>query len=500
MCLTSFAARAGFRTVVASMVFPFLAMLAMPAQAHFFARSYTLPIPFAMYAWATSAALVLSFVLCGLLIASGRFSHHQASTKISLHLVVGRSLILVVRALCLTVLALCILGGLLGTQSAYDNFGMTCFWIVFVLVVCYLVAVVGDFYALVNPWKTLVECLESFLEIRFTGAFQNTAPLGYWPAVLLYMSFIFVELFADLTPRGLSIALLAYTLINVGGAWLLGTRYWFRYGEFFAVFFGLVGKMAPLEWKSHESDPSGFERVELHGRLPFVGLLREKADHMSLVVFILFMLSSTGFDGLHGTLPWVHLFWREINPHIVEWLALSPRRQVFVSAQIFHYWQWFMLLLSPFAYLAVFMLSIAGTKLAGRSGLGVKELALRVCLTLIPIAFVYHLTHYFTLALSQGGQMIRLVSDPLGLGWNIFGSARIEVQPIMIDLAVVWHVQVGLILIGHIVSVYLAHLQAIRCFDSAWKTAISQLPMLLLMVIFTTMGLWILSLPLAPSN
>jgi hypothetical protein len=41
----------------------------------------------------------------------------------------------------------------------------------------------------------------------------------------------------------------------------------------------------------------------------------------------------------------------------------------------------------------------------------------------------------------------------------------------------------------HIVSVYLAHVEALRVFPDTRRAVLSQLPMLLLMVIFTTLGL-----------
>ena len=123
------------------------------------------------------------------------------------------------------------------------------------------------------------------------------------------MLFIWIELFARVTPRGLSIALLIYTLINLAGAYLLGKSAWFRYGEFFGVCLRLIGKMSP--W-ARPWDPQ--ERAAHPGRrrwrMPFVGLLETRAEHMSLVVFVLFMLSSTAFDGLHGTQAWVALFWK----------------------------------------------------------------------------------------------------------------------------------------------------------------------------------------------
>ena len=60
----------------------------------------------------------------------------------------------------------------------------------------------------------------------------------------------------------------------------------------------------------------------------------------------------------------------------------------------------------------------------------------------------------------------------------------------------VWHVQVGLILLGHVVSVYVAHRIALRVFETRRQALISQLPMLLLMMAFTVAGLWILAQPL----
>ena len=61
----------------------------------------------------------------------------------------------------------------------------------------------------------------------------------------------------------------------------------------------------------------------------------------------------------------------------------------------------------------------------------------------------------------------------------------------------VWLTQVGLILAGHIVGVLLAHVEALRIFGSPKRAALSQLPMLALMVLFTNFGLWILSLPIS---
>ena len=67
---------------------------------------------------------------------------------------------------------------------------------------------------------------------------------------------------------------------------------------------------------------------------------------------------------------------------------------------------------------------------------------------------------------------------------------------LLLQVDFIWHSQVALILIGHIISVYLAHIVALRVFGGPGAAAASQVPMLVLMVLFTTFGLWILSLPL----
>ena len=478
------------------------AALVLPgaAGAHSFAPPYTLPVPFSLYAGGAAAALVLSFVIVGLFAGVPSLGQIRLPAAAAAAAVPRAGWGLrAARGLSLALLALCIACGLLGSPNPYANFNMTFFWIVFVLGVPYAVAVAGDFYAAVNPWKVLIRGIESLRGRTFEGRVRYPQRLGYCPALLLYMGFIWLELFARLQPRGLALALAAYTVVNLAGAWLIGTRDWFRYGEFFAVFLRLMGKMSI--W-ARPWDPEEVAQAA-HGprwRAPFRGLLEERADHLSLVLFVLFMLSSTAFDGLHATMPWVSVFWREIYPSIAPLFSPAQGQQYALSTQLYYIWQWLSMLISPLAYLLVFVAFVAVARRAARSTLGLHELVLRFGLSLVPIAFVYHVTHYYTLLLAQGGQIVRLVSDPLGLGWNLFGTGTWLIEPFVIDVEAIWHTQVALILVGHIVSVYLAHVEALQTFATPRRAALSQLPILVLMVMFTTMGLWILSLPLSPSS
>ena len=43
-------------------------------------------------------------------------------------------------------------------------------------------------------------------------------------------------------------------------------------------------------------------------------------------------------------------------------------------------------------------------------------------LSLVPIALVYAVAHYFTLFVIQGQYALSLASDPFGFGWDLFGT------------------------------------------------------------------------------
>ena len=460
--------------------------------------SYNLPIPFQLYAMGATGALAVSFVLVGYLVNVGTaVDQHVKHLDFGagsggLFAAVGKFLV-VLKALSVYGLLLTIATGIFGSQIPIANFSITFFFIAFVLGLAYLTVLVGDIYQLTNPWSALCE----WIEYRFCGAFDGRYAyprrLAYYPALALYMGYIWIELFANITPLQLSKLLIAYSAFNLAGAWLFGKAIWFERVEFLSVFFRLIGKMAPV---NYVRDPSAAAGVRIETRKPFLGLIREPATEFSLLLFVLFMLSSTAVDGAHQTLPWVRLFWKDIYPSLSAAAAGTPNSLAF-SVHAYYGWQWLMLFLSPVAYMIVYVAFILAAKFISGSERSLRSLILQFAFTLVPIAFVYNMTHYFTLLLGQGYQVIRMLSDPFNRRWNLFGTAAFGGTPFIPDASVVWHVQVGLILAGHIISVYLAHVEALKVFATPRKALASQFPMLVLMMIFTTTGLWILSLPIS---
>jgi hypothetical protein len=457
------------------------------AQAHSFGTPYNLPVPFWMYAYGASATLAVSFAIVAYFAGVPIDADRIARTREGVGLRIPRPLIGSLRVLSVALLALCIATGLFGTKNVYTNFNMTFFWLVFALGLLYATALIGDVYALLNPWRVLCDGFVALTGRRASIA-NYPQRLGYYPALVLYAGFIWIELFGHSQPFSLAITLIVYTLVNCAGAALFGRDAWFRYGEFFAVMFRLVGLMAPV---AYVREANGAYAVMY--RKPLLGLLERPAEHLSLLLFVLFMLSSTAFDGLHETLPWVTVFWKSIFPV----LTAGSTQPYTVTVNYYYYWQWAMLLVSPFVYLVVYLAFVVASKAAAGSRHSVRALALAFALSLVPIAFVYNITHYFTLLTSQGLQIVRLASDPFGLQWNLFATATLPPDPLILDAGTVWHTQVALILIGHILGVYVSHVEALRVFRGTKRAVVSQLPMLILMIIFTTVGLWILSLPIA---
>ncbi len=429
----------------------------LPASAHGFGRLYNLPVPFWLYAWGAGTALVVSFLLAGYF-ATAPVTRGEPST-------VGapRSAWVGFKALSVFLLLLTIATALFGNRDPYRNFSMTFFWVVFVLGFTYVTAFAGNLWDAINPWRVITSRIA---DVRF----RYPERCGDWPALALYLGFIWFELFNHGRPSTLGWMLLAYTGLNFLGVWLVGASTWFRHCEFFSVFLRLVATIPRLT--------------------------RERPERLSTVVFALAMLSTTAFDGLRATQVWVSLFWNDPTGIVT---SLAGNRPVLVYGQLRPWyigWETLWLLASPFIYFGVYWIAIALAKLLSRSTRSVRDLMLDFGYTLLPIALVYNVTHYSTLILSQGMKIVSLVSDPFGWGWNLFGTATMLRAPILPPMGMVWHTQVVLILLGHIASLYVAHVIALRVLPTRRQAMLSQLPMLALMVLFTVAGLWILALPL----
>jgi hypothetical protein len=124
------------------------------------------------------------------------------------------------------------------------------------------------------------------------------------------------------------------------------------------------------------------------------------------------------------------------------------------------------------------------------------EVASAFVLTLVPIAIAYHLAHYLSYLVITGQYFIPRVSDPFGYGWNLFGTAHYKIEIGVLSARVAWYLAVTFVVMGHVFAVYLAHVVAHRTFGGGRAALLSQVPMVVLMVLYTMASLWILAQPM----
>ncbi len=140
----------------------------------------------------------------------------------------------------------------------------------------------------------------------------------------------------------------------------------------------------------------------------------------------------------------------------------------------------------------VYQAGVAGMRTVGR-GHDADELRAQFAHTLIPIAFAYALAHYFSLLAYQGQAIGYLISNPLGDGSNLFGTANATIDYGIIAGTGIWYVQVLSLVTGHVAGLALAHDRAVAMYRDPKEALRSQSWMLVVMVGFTSLGLWLLS-------
>ena len=202
------------------------------------------------------------------------------------------------------------------------------------------------------------------------------------------------------------------------------------------------------------------------------------------VALLCTMIGTTSFDGFsQGTT------WNSIVPHLQDFFG-----SLGLNAEHALEWAGTVGIVVMCCFIGVlYRLGVTGMHTVGKRRLRTDELSGAFIHTLIPIAFAYVLAHYFSLVAYQGQALWQLMSDPLGDGSDIFGTAATTIDYTWISATGIWYVQVAALVLGHVAGLALAHDRALALFKSARDATRSQYWMLAVMVGFTGLGLWLLS-------
>jgi len=142
----------------------------------------------------------------------------------------------------------------------------------------------------------------------------------------------------------------------------------------------------------------------------------------------------------------------------------------------------------------IYMLGVRGMRTV-RGAPSLATLRVGFAHTLIPIALAYLLAHYFSFFVFQEqAQFTYLLSDPLGTATtDLFGTASAGVDYKVLSANAIWYVQVGALIVGHVLALAMAHDRALVYWPNYRDASRSQYWMLAVMVAFTCFGLYLLS-------
>jgi hypothetical protein len=344
-----------------------------------------------------------------------------------------------------------------------------------------LSGLVGNLWYLVNPWSAIYDVVDRVVRLRPVWTLPKS--LGVWPATAVYFAFACLELTSGMANRPWLVALVVvtYSLVTLAGMFLFGRDEWLEHCEGFTVLFGIVGRFGPVE---AERDEAG--RISMVFLRPWgVGLLKPSATGWDRVIFVILMLSTLAFDGVLATPAW-QSFTVDLEP---VWLPMGAYGFFFVRT--------LGLILLSIAFLLVFITFMELVIYLGKRNVDLKATISAFALTLVPIALVYNAAHNYSYVVVQSQGLIPLLNDPLARGWHLWPAvAGLKPSFALAQASTVWYAQVVLIVIGHVIAVYLAHMRAGERFRTAQRALLSQYPMLLLMVMYTMTSLWILAQPI----
>ena len=435
--------------------------VAGPAAAHGIGGRGDLPIPKEYFIWAAAAAVAVSFAWSLAAwkrpVLAAHAERHQLPewTSRATHWLEP-----ILRVVSLQFAALVGLSAWFGVEDPASNLAPVAVYVVLWVGVLWLSALAGDVWRSMNPWDSVAACVSGFGPTPDPHPPTRALVWSHWPAALGLAAFVWLELayYEPSSPRVLAIAITAYSVVVLGMAARFGRR-WLQTGEAFTVLFGLVAAIAPIARRA--DGRLGF-------RAPFSGLatLPVRRGTAAAVVVV---IGGTTFDGVSRT-PW----WGEIIRLHAGWDRTAINTLGLAGT----------ILAAGTAYV------LACALVARLGGGGVRHEIAGYAPSLVPIALAYSVAHYFSLLVFEGQSAYRLVSDPLGRGWNLFGTAEHRIDYLALTTTTIALVVTIAMVVGHVAGIVLSHERGLG--GAPRHRNLAQVPMATVMVAFTVVGLTLL--------
>ena len=448
-----------------------------------------LPLPEYVFFYGAVLVLVVSFVALAALWSEPKLQEprFRPMPRVFSAVLLSRPVDILCGAIGVFLLGLVVWSGLSGVQTSTANFAPTFVYVIFWLGLVPISAIFGDVFRAFNPWRALGRTVSWVARTAARGPLpaplKYPGGLGHWPAVAGILAFTLLELAASSgdKPESVAIAALVYSAATFVAMALYGVEEWIERGEAFGVYFNLFSRISPVVRRGSQ----------LGLRRPLAGLAQFEAQ-AGTAALLAVMIGSISFDGASEASIFTNL-----SPDLSSFfqsLGLSPERALEAAFLLG------LMVAIGIVYL-LYELGVAGARSMG-GPFSVRRLSGAFVHSLVPIALAYAAAHYLTLLLFQGQAISYLASNPLGEeGTDLFGTAGSAIDYSVIGATATWYWQVGFVVVGHVAALALSHDRALVVYDSPEVPAAaqgrlavrSQYWMLVVMVLFTTLALLLLS-------
>lgn len=408
--------------------------------------------------WAAGAGVVaLSFALVGIFLTRDTEPAPRDTQPVDAGHVTGlpRALVGGLRLLGLLLLLVVIAAALVPWDAGAAAANLVFLGLLGLLPI--LAYAVGNVWILVSPFRALAGLAD-----RMRGGSPPLAyprELGAWPALVLLVG---VALLEALQPgsRWIGRVAIAYTGFTFAGMLAFGSRVWLAEVEVLERVFAWLSSFAPAR-------PT---REGIDWRWPGARLVDRRAAGAGDASFLVGLLYAANADGFLRT---------GAGQTLREGLAFlggvgSTLAVVALGLALF---------------LAVFWLCVAAIRNTTRTLSSLAEVGSAFAVTLVPIAVGYHLAHNLAYVVEGLPLLVDALADPLALNpsiaehWTVLSS-----QPTLLA-----GLQIGLVVLGHMVAVVVAHRRSFTSFPSKVQAVKSEIPLTAVMVVYTLVSLWIVT-------
>ncbi len=323
--------------------------------------------------------------------------------------------------------------------------------------------VLGPVYRLCSPLRWLHRgiCAAAGIDPG-QGIRTYPAKLGLWPGAFFLFAFTWLELVNPNVSESLPSIRLWFLLVGaftMVGATVYGDV-WFENGDPFEVYSSLVARLSLFGRRTDGTLVVRNPLENLDGLPPKYGLVG--------VVSVLF--GSTAFDSFKESPRWL------------GWAQQYSTHSVILNTAA----------LALFCLVVYVTFTLASLATGGLGTIGSRGLPNQLAHSVVPIVVGYIVAHYLSFFIAEGIAFVQEVGDPLSRGWPLTEWADgIDKYTIYNHPTAIAVTKVVAVVTGHVLGVVAAHDRSVRLLPRT-RALIGQLPMLVLMVCYTLLGLWLL--------